>query len=99
MSYGKLDFIVREILKKFPECKYEISKSQKSDSIYLTITDGQLKRLIRISDHRNNYNFFFHTEVVSRKINENCVRRAIINLCNSMRRSRMNYYFKKVCEV
>jgi len=94
MSQGKLDFIVREILKKFSECTYSINKSQKSDSIYLYITDGILTRSIRISDHRNGYNHFFNTEIVSDKINENCLRGAIVNVCNSMRKSRTNYYLK-----
>ena len=98
MSEGKLDFIAKEILKNYPECKYEINKSKKSDSIYLFISDGYLKRKIRISDHWNGYNYFFHTEIVSDKLRENCIRGAIANLCKSMRRSRMNYCFKAIAQ-
>lgn len=96
MSQGKLDFLVREILRKFPECTYSINKSQKSDSIYLYITDGILTRSIRISDHRNGYNHFFNTEIVSDKLNINCIRGAIANVCKSMRKSRTNYYLNKI---
>ena len=96
MSQGKLDYMVREILRKFPECTYSISRSQKSDSIYLFITDGTLKRSIRISDHRNGYNHFFNTEIVSDKLNINCIRGAIANVCKSMRKSRTNYYLNKL---
>ncbi len=96
MPYGKLEFIVKEILRKYPECSYNINKSQKSESLYLYITDGQLTRSIRISDHRNKYDHFFNTEIVSNKVNTNCLRGAIVNLCNSMRKSRTNYYFRAV---
>ncbi|MBQ8845464.1 MAG: hypothetical protein IJ008_05610 [Clostridia bacterium] len=96
MLYGKLEFMAREILRKYPECTYQIRKSQKSESLYIYITDGILTRSIRISDHKNQYNHFFNTEVVSDKININCLGRAIKNLCKSMRKSRIKYYMRKI---
>ena len=34
MSQNKLEFMVKEIMKRFPECSYNINKSQKSDYRY-----------------------------------------------------------------
>ena len=98
MSHGKLDFMVRDILRAFPECSYSICKSQKSDSMYIYITDGQLKRSVRISDHRNRYNRFYNREIVSDKININCLGRTIVNVCKSMRKSRTKFHLKEISE-
>ena len=96
MSQNKLEFMVKEIMKRFPECSYNINKSQKSDSLYLYITDGYLKRTLRLSDHWNNYNYQFSTEIVADKVRENWLYGAIVNLCKSMKRSRTKYLFRVV---
>ena len=94
MTLGKLDFMVKEIMRKFPECTYKLNQSSKSSSLYLYITDGYLVRSLRVADHFNGYNCEFHLEIVSDKINKKWLYGAIVNLCKSMRRSRTKYCFK-----
>ena len=96
MTYGKLDFLARDVLRNFKEYSYNIKKSSLSDSIYLYITDGKIVKSLRISDHKNVYGVFCNTEIVSDKIKQDCVRRTIVNLCKSLRRKKMNNYFKEI---
>lgn len=93
MPEGKLDFMVKEVLRNFPEFSYNICKSKRSSSIYVYIKDNLSYGSIRISDHKNNYDYSFDREIVSDKINLQCLSRAIKNVCLKLRRKRLRVCF------
>ena len=93
MSIEWLDSAAKEVLRDFPELSYEISKSTKSCSLYLYITDGVCLRSIRMSDHRNGYGYYFNVEIVSKKFSKKCIRRTIANQCRALRMARKFHYF------
>ena len=93
MSIEWLDSAAKEVLKDYPELSYDLSKSTKSCSLYLYITDGVFKRSIRVSDHKNGYNYYLNKEIVSDKFNRKCIRRTIANQCKALRMARKFHCF------
>ena len=93
MSIEWLKTAAKEVLRDYPELSYEINKSTKSCSLYLFITDGMYKRVIRVSDHKNGYDHYISSEVVSNKFNKKCIRRTIANQCKALRMARKFHCF------
>ena len=93
MSIEWLKRAAKEVLRDYPELSYEINKSTKSCSLYLYITDGVFKRSIRVSDHKNGYNQYINSEIVSDKFNKKCMCRTIANQCKALRMARKFHCF------
>lgn len=93
MSIEWLNEAAKEVLKDYPELRYDITKSTKSCSLYLYITDGVFKMSIRVSDRNNGYNYHFNKEIVSDKFNRKCIRRTIANQCRALRMARKFHCF------
>ena len=97
MDENRFEKITKEVMKDYPGFSYSISKSTKSSSMYLYITDEYgLKKSLRVSDHKNGYNRIYNTEIIFPKVKENVLKRTIVNLCKSLEIKRVRYLMNKV---
>lgn len=97
MDENRFEKITKEVMKGYPGFSYNISKSAKSSSMYLYITDEfGLIRSLRVSDHKNGYNRSYNTEIVFPNVKDQVLRRTIVNLCKSLERKRVRYLMNKV---
>lgn len=97
MDENRFEKITKEVMKGYPGFSYNISKSAKSSSMYLYITDEfGLIRSLRVSDHKNGYNYSYNTEIVFPNVKDQVLRRTIVNLCKSLERKRVRYLMNKV---
>lgn len=63
IEYNKVEAMAREVVRNYYGFTFELTKSSKSESLYLYIhTDGIMKSM-RISNHRNNYDYSFDKEI------------------------------------
>lgn len=96
IEYNKVEAMAREVVRNYYGFTFELTKSSKSESLYLYIHSDGFMKSMRISNHRNNYDYSFDKEIVSDKVNKKCLHRAIINLCEGLQRKKLNYGFRMV---
>lgn len=89
VDYEKVEKIVKEVLCNKRGFSFDLHKSQKSESLYLSLYYENVTNTIRISDHKNGHKCRFAMEIVSHKINVKCLYRAIENVCERMHRQRV----------
>lgn len=96
MAEKQFEKITKEVMKEYPQFNYNIAKSQKSHSLYLYIKDDMgLMKILRVSDHKNNLNFY-DREIIFHKVKGSVLKRTIINLCKSLERKRVYFLLKKL---
>lgn len=94
IDYNKVESLAKEVINKMADFSFDLNKSNKSGSLYLFIHYGDQMESIRISDHKNGYDYSFDKEIIADVINVNCLRRAIINVCKDLKKKKLKNSFK-----
>lgn len=96
MDYKIVDAVAKEIVVRQYGFCYDLNKSNKSESLYLFIHYDNLMQSIRISNHKDVYDYYFDKEIVSDDIKIDSLKGAIRNVCKSLRKQMLRYGLKIV---
>lgn len=94
IDYNKVETLAKEVINEKHGFSFDLNKSNKSESLYLFIHYENMMKSIRISNHKNVYDYSFDKEIVSDTINAECLKRAIKNVCEHLKKKRLNYCFR-----
>lgn len=96
VDYNKVENLAKEVISKKSGFSFDLRKSNKSESLYLFVHYDNLIKSVRISNHRNGYDYYFDKEIVSDKINIKCLRRTIEKLCVLLQKKKLNICFNAI---